>query len=144
MTALVGLPARLRTSRQDQRRQLFRRVFVAGDVDVQHLAARLDLALDDLVRDQRQFLFQVGQRAAHQPLDAEDGVFGIGEAALRGPPCRPARVPSSWKLMTLGHEGDAGVVADDHGLAILDVRREAERGAEIDADDGRSSHGVRG
>ena len=36
-----------------------------------------------------------------------------------------------------GHEGDAVLVANDDDAAVLDVRREAERGAQIDADDGR-------
>ena len=46
-------------------------------------------------------------------------------------------VPSSWKLMTLGTRAMPLVVADDDRAAVLDVRGEAEGGAEIDADDGR-------
>ena len=76
---------------QDQGRQFFRRVLVAGDADVQHLAAALGLALDDLMRDERQFALQVGERPAHEPLDAEDGVLGIAQAPARAPPCRRAR-----------------------------------------------------
>ena len=57
-------------------------VLLAGDFDVQHLAAALGLALDDLVRYQRQFGLQVGERPAHEPFNAEDGVFGIAQGTL--------------------------------------------------------------
>src|SRR5262245_58366232 len=62
---------------QDHRRQFFWRVLTPSDLDVQHLASRLDLTLDDLVRNERQLLLQVGERAPHETLDAEDGVIGI-------------------------------------------------------------------
>ena len=58
-------------------------------------------ALDDLMRDQLQFLLQIGERPAHEPLDAKNGVFRIGQCPLasgRADENRPVVV----KLMTLG------------------------------------------
>ncbi len=141
MTAFVGLPARCADLLQDQRGEFFRRVLAAGDLDAQHLPPVGRLALDDLVRDELQFLLQVGERAAHEPLDAEDGVLGVGQGpvARRGADEHGAVVVEADAAR---HERDAARIADDDRPAVLDVRREAERGAEIDADDGGGGHGV--
>ena len=105
----------------------------------QHLPPAVRLALDDLVRDELQFLLQVGERAAHEPLDAEDGVLGVGERAVaRGGADEDGAVVV--EADDARHEGDAGCVADDDRPAVLDVRGEAERGAQVDADDGRVAH----
>ena len=49
-------------------------------------------------------------------------------------------VPSSWKLMQLGTSATPLRVADDDRPPVLDVRREAEGGAQVDADDGGVAH----
>ena len=65
-----------------------------------------------------------------------------GSDSARSRAAVPTRtVPSSWKLRQLGTRATPGGVADDDGAAVLDVGREAERGAEVDADDG-GGHGV--
>ena len=54
-------------------------MLLARDADVQHLAAIGGFALDDLVRDERQFGLQISERTAHEPFDAEDRVLRIAE-----------------------------------------------------------------
>ena len=142
MTALVGLPARWRTSRRISAESSSGVCSRPAMLDVQHLAPVRRLALDDLVRDEFEFLLQVGERAAHEPLDAEDGVLGVGEGPLArcGADEHGAVVVEADDAR---HERDAVRVADDDGPPVLDVRREAECGAQVDADDGRIAH-IRG
>ena len=144
MTAFVGLPARWRTSL---------RIIAESSSGVYSWPAMLTCSTFRPPAVSRstiwcgmsfEFLLQVGERAAHEPLDAEDGVLGVGQRRVRGPRVPTRTVPSSWKLMTAGHERDAVRIADDDRPAVLDVRREAEGGAQIDADDGGGGHGVRG
>ena len=98
-----------------------------------------DLALDDLVRDELQFLLQVGERAAHEPLDAEDGVLGVGQRRSRA-----ADADQDGAVVVEAdaarHERDALGVADDDRPAVLDVGGEAEGGSQVDADDGGGGH----
>src|SRR5439155_21406555 len=99
------------------------------------------LALDDLVRDQLQFFFEVLEGAAHEPLDAEDGVLGIGQRPF---PCRRADQHGAVVVEAdgAGNERHAILVAHYNRPAALDVRRQAEGGTQVDADDGGGGHGV--
>ena len=121
---------------QDEGGQFFRRMFLAGDLDVQHLAARFDFAFEHLIGNERQFLLQIGERAAHETFDAVDGVIGIAQAALPGR-AADQHVTIVVEADDARHQRDAVLVADDDGPAVLHVRGEAERGAEINTDNGR-------
>src|SRR5262249_11902603 len=87
-----------------------------------------------------EFLPQVSHRPAHQSLDAEDGVLGVGQGAVAGgrPDQDRAVVEEADDA---GYEGLAVLVADDDRSAVLHVGREAEGGAQMDADDGWNGHG---
>ena len=125
---LDRVPRALTNFAEDHGRQFFRSALVPGDVHAEHLPAAFHLALDDLMRDQLEFLLKVGKRAAHKPLHTEDGVLGIGKGAFAG------GGPDEHGAVFVEADGtrnerDAVLIAHGNGPTVLDVRRETERGA---------------
>src|SRR6185436_8782179 len=88
---------------------------------------------------QFEFFLEVGECATHEPLDAEDGVFRVGERPLlRGAPDEHTSVV--MKGDATRYERGAAFVAHDDRAPVLDERGEAEGGSQIDPDDLRSGH----
>src|SRR5262249_37663704 len=92
-------------------------------------------ALGHLVGDEREFLLEVGEGAAHEPLDAVNRVVGVAEAALAGF-AADEDAAVVVEADDARDEGDASLVADHDGPAAVHVGGEAEGGAQVDADDG--------
>lgn len=132
------VPGPLADFLEDERGQFFRRPLAPADGDMQHLAAVGGLALDDLVRDEFEFFLEVRERAAHEPLHAEDGVPRVGERSFAALADEDGAVVV--EADTTRHEPRAGGVAHDDRPPVLDERREAEGGSQVDPDNGRSSH----
>src|SRR5262249_34735720 len=120
---------------QDHRRDLRRRVLLAADLDADIAVRRrhdfvghlLDLVLDLVVAP------------AHEALDREDGVLGVGDGL-------PLGHLTDQDLAVLG-EGDdrrcqpaAFLVGNHRGLAAFHYSDDRVRGAEVAADD--FAHGV--
>src|SRR5262249_786974 len=80
------------------------------------------------------------ERAAHEPLDAEDRVFRIREGSVAG---RGADEHAAVVVETdaTGDQRNAAFVTHDDRPAVLDKRREAKGGAQVNTDDG-VAHGV--
>jgi hypothetical protein len=94
---------------------------------------------DDVVGDAPTIRRRPREAAAHEALDAEDGVLGVGDRLAAGDladedarPLRPSRRPRGWC--------GAFFVGDDLGLAALHDRDDRVGGAEVDADDLAHAH----
>src|SRR5205823_8310663 len=101
-----------------ERGEFLRRVFAIGDSYSQHLSPIGTLALDNLVRDELEFLLQVRERSPHEPLDAENRVLGIGERAVAGRGADEDRA-IVVEADDARHERDTVGVADNDRPAIL-------------------------
>ena len=132
---LRWVPGALPDFPQYHRAEFFGRVFLVVDPNAQNLPPGLDFAFDDLLGDVLQFRAEIGERPAHQPLDAENGVRRIEQRPLlRGAADEHRAV--RMKTDARRDECDARAVAEDLRPAVAHRRREAVRRAEIDADDG--------
>ena len=126
--AEVGLRVRLELL-QDHRGDLRRGVLLAG-----RLHARVTTrAGDDAVGDDRLLLVHLGLLAAHEALDGEDRVLGVGDRLT-------LRDGAHQALAALGEGDDGGSgapalgVLDDGRLAALEDGHARVRRAEVDAD----------
>ena len=126
--AEVGLGVRLQLL-QDHRRDLRRRVLLAA-----RLHARVSTgAGDDRVRHDRLLLAHLGLLAAHEALDREDGVRGIGDRLTLGDGAYEALAPLRECDDGRGGAPALGVL-DHRRLAALEDGHARVRGAEIDPD----------
>ena len=91
-------------------------------------------ALDDLVGDALDLLRDLVQPAAHEALDREDGLLGVGDRL-------PLGHLADQPLAVLGERHDRGGgpaafgVGDDDRVATLHDGDDRVGGAEVDADD---------
>ena len=126
--AQVGLGVGLELL-QDHRGDLRRRVLLAAGLDARVAAG----AGDDRVGDDRLLLAHLGLLAAHEALDREDGVGGVGDRLALGDGADEALA-----ALREGDDGRGGApalgVLDDRRLAALEDGHARVRGAEVDAD----------
>ena len=126
--AEIGLGVRLELL-QDHRGDLRRGMLLAA-----RLHARVATGTgDDLVRDDRLLLADLGLLAAHEALDGEDGVGGVGDRLALG-----HRADEALTGLREGDDGRRGAatlgVLDDGRLAALEDGHARIRRAEIDTD----------
>ena len=114
---------------EDHRRDLLRRVDPLVDLD----AGRAAVALDDFVRHGLHLLGHFAVLAAHEALDGEDGVVGVGDGLALG--------RGADEALAILLEGDDGRrrpaafrVRDDDGFGAFHHGDDGVRRAEVDTD----------
>jgi hypothetical protein len=87
-----------------------------------------------LVRDPLGLLGDLAEAAPHEPLDAVDGLLGVGDGLPLG---HLAHQPLAVLGVADHRRGDAGalLVRDDDGVAPVHDRDDGVGGAQVDADD---------
>ena len=115
---------------QDHRRELRRCQLLAARLDA-HVVVRTG---DDVVGDHRHLLGHLGLLAAHEALDREDGVLGVGLALPLG-----GHADEAIAVLREGDHGGgrpAALGVRDHGrLTALEDGHARVRRTEVDADD---------
>ena len=123
---LLGVAAQLL---QDHRRDLGRRVELALDVDGGVAVG----GRDHLVRHDLHLFGDVAVLAAHEALDREHGVLGVGDGLAPGD-----RAHEAFAALGEGDDRRGGATAfgvrDDRGLTTLEDAHATERRPQVDSD----------
>ena len=115
---------------QDHRGDFRRRILLAARVDARIAVARAH----HLVRHHLHLFVDLVELAAHEALDREDGVLGVGDRLPLG---HLADQPLARLRERHDRRRQAAAlrVRDDDGLAAFHDRDDGVGGAEVDADD---------